>query len=71
MRLPDGDSPCCTRVEEITPQLPSADSKTLKSMNRVPSSRSKLVPVAFMFNLSLADLNKKYRNEIEMDKKVV
>ena len=24
-----------------------------------------------MFNLSLADLNKKYRNEIEMDKKIV
>ena len=29
------------------------------------------MPVAFMFNLSLADLNKKYRNEIELNKKIV
>ena len=33
------------------------------------SSRSKLATDAFMFHLSLADLNKKYGNEIEMDKK--
>ena len=33
------------------------------------SSRSKLAHDAFMFHLSLADLNKKYRNEIEIDKK--
>ena len=56
------------KEEEITPQLPSADSKTLKSMTCVKSSRSYLAPVAFMFPLSLPDLNKKYKNEMEMDK---
>ena len=34
-------------VEEIIPLLPSADSKTLKSMNCITSSSSKPVPVAF------------------------
>ena len=55
--------------EEITPWLPSADSETLKSMNCLMSLKSKAVPVAFMFPLFLADLDKKYKTEIEKDKK--
>ena len=31
----------------------------------------KPLPVAFMFPLFLADLDKKYKNEIEMDKKII
>ena len=49
-------------------QLPSADSKTLKSMNCATSLSSKLVPVAFMFPSLMPDLNRKYRNVIEIDK---
>ena len=54
--------------EEITPQFPIADSKTLKSMNCITSWSSKPIPGAFLFPLFLADLDKKHRNEIEMDK---
>ena len=31
--------------------------------------KTRRVPVAFLFRLFLADLDKKYRNEIEMNKK--
>ena len=51
------------------PYLRSADSKTLKSMACLTSLTSKPLPAAFMFLLFLADLDKKYRNEIEMDEK--
>ena len=37
-------------------------------MNCVTYWSLKPVPVAFLFPLFLADLDKKYRNEIEMDK---
>ena len=40
------------KVEENTPQLPRADSRTLKSVSLI----SKAVPVALMFPLFLADL---------------
>ena len=45
------------------------DSKTLKSMNFVTSWSTKPMPRAFLFPLFLADLDKKYRNEIQMDNK--
>ena len=53
------------KVEENTPQLPRADSKTLKSVSLI----SKAVPVWFMFPFFLVDLDKKYENEIELDEK--
>ena len=40
--------------------------KNPKSMNSVTSWSAKPLPVAFLFLLFLADLDKKYRNEIEM-----
>ena len=42
--------------------------KKLKSMTRVMSFAGKPVPVPFLFPLFLADLDKKCRNEIEVDK---
>ena len=38
-------------------------------MNFATTWSTKPVPKAFLFPLSLADLDKKYRNEIEMDTK--
>ena len=40
-------------------------------MNCVMYWSLKPVPVAFLFPLFLADLDKKYGNEIEMDKKII
>ena len=42
--------------------------KILKSTSCVTSSNSKPVPVAFLFPLLLADIDKKYRDEREFDK---
>ena len=47
----------------------SADSKTLKSMTCLTCLTSKPVTVVFIFPLFLADLEKKYKNESEFDKK--
>ena len=56
-------------VEEITLELPSTGLKTLKSMTCLTSLASKPMPVVFIFPLFLADLDKKYGNEIEKDEK--
>ena len=47
----------------------TAESKTLKSMTYLTSWSSKVVPVAFKFPLFWVDLDKKYKIQIEKDKK--